>query len=381
MKKLYLLLIFIHLLWGGVLNEERLKSLELKEEMTKIQKKEGLFNLISPLNLSLSGKKDNKSDKMSQDASINFNQDIFKFGALFYSADEVKNTFNKNIFELNKEKTKLYQELYNDIIDTRITDLQIEKKKREIENKNLELKIKKEKLSIGNASIDELNNILISLNKIKQSLISLKITRLNLIEKIKITSDQSYKNIKIPTIKLSSEEEFIKKSPIIKTAKFNKESKKNMALISKASNYFPTLSINARYAKKIKEKKENSYSYGFSLSMPLSFGKILNVEKSKLDHLIAMRELREAKLKEKVKYKSFKNEIKLYKENIKLAKIDLKLYEDLIKNTKEKLSAGLSNKEALKILTNTKLMRDIDIDINKLNINKTYIKLLAYKDF
>lgn len=180
----------------------------------------------------------------------------------------------------------------------------------------------------------------------------------------------------IPTIKMISKKFFLEKSTSVNYAKINTKVNKQLYNIKK-SDYLPKLSVDARYGYSKTDiiEGDDSYKYGLSISMPLSYTSNNDIEQKRLDYLISKQELNDEIVKAKVTYEKAILNIKNYEDRIKLAKQDIKLYSQLLQVNQDEYNAGYKTIDDVTTIKNSMKIRQLDIKTYKLNIKKQILNL------
>jgi outer membrane protein TolC len=109
--------------------------------------------------------------------------------------------------------------------------------------------------------------------------------------------------------------------------------------------------------------------------MPLNFTASSDIEQTRLNHLISKKELEDELISSKSEYEEALLTIKSYEDRIKLALEDIKLYDELLSVNEEEYKAGYKTIDDVETIRNSKLVRELDIKLYKLNIQKEILNL------
>jgi len=319
----------------------------------------------------------NNEDIRTDDININWDQSIFEFGGIGYKIEYAKVKESYDILGINIEEKSLLSSLFEIIMDIKITDLEIEQTKLNIKNKEITIGIKKDSYSAGDADISELNDAIIDKNALQDMLVVLKAKRKRYINSLNELTDVDYTKIELPKISMIEKDDYINKSTTLKQLELDIEAKNYTAKIID-TDYLPSLKMNLKYGHNEIEKTFNDgeyYKYGVSLSMPLSFSANNTKQIAKLDYLKAKQALAQNKKSVEVKYQNSLINIQSYKEKQKIAIEDIELYASLLELCESEYEVGYRPLEDVLTLKNTKSARELDIEINELNIQKELLGL------
>ena len=145
------------------------------------------------------------------------------------------------------------------------------------------------------------------------------------------------------------------------------------------SQYMPTISLNANYyntnSNRVLYGMNRDYSnYGFTISMPLNVNAPLDIEARELDYMKNAVSLQDKKREAVAQYTLALDTLKIIDKKIALARSDERLYKNLLKRTKDELSAG--NKTPYDVETMRNSMNASYLDAKIYEIEKQ-IELLA----
>ncbi len=124
-----------------------------------------------------------------------------------------------------------------------------------------------------------------------------------------------------------------------------------------------------------KSSLDEYYSYGATISVPISFTVTNDIQHSKLLYLQNKKEEKLTKIRLEKLYDTSFETIKQYNERIKLAQRDINLYNELIELNQEELSAGFKAIEEVTLLKNSKQIRELDIQKYALSLQKEILSL------
>lgn len=211
MKKIALLL-----LSGLLLNAQNLQILK-EDKINKIEqtkKKETLeSNLtkdswINPLSIEADFSKNKTIDNSkgnSKKVYLDFNQDIFRSGGIYYTILKGKNQKELANINFSSSMSMEKNEAYRLVLSLNKSDLEISQQKYLLENKNIEIEKKQEQYLNGTIDIEELDQAVIEKNDILNQIEDLKTSKLNLQKELRKISQISYKKIFPEVLELTSD--------------------------------------------------------------------------------------------------------------------------------------------------------------------------------
>lgn len=378
MKKLIILSIVISFLLSNdseILSKTKQDILKLKEQNIKQKAMSNRYDWVNDINLKGSYTK-NQDDIGTQDYSINFSQDIYKFGGISSQIQYAKELEKLELLDIKMDKQNDLSTLYSLLISIKLNNIQLEQNSLSISNSKIEIDNKQSQYKLGEIGISDLNNAIITKNSLSDIKRKIELEKLININSIKKLTFKDYKSIAIPSMKFISKELFLTQSVDIRYANIYTKVKDKLYEIKK-TNYLPTLSINGNYGYKDINKivGDDYYSYGINLIVPVSYTSSSDIEQSKLNYLESKKTLEDKKIELSLTYDTALQTIKSYEDRINLALQDIKLYDELIELNKEEQEAGYKTIDDVTTLQNSKDIRLFDIKSYKLNLKNEILKL------
>lgn len=341
---------------------------KLKKEQTKQKEQVNKYNWLSDISINASSSKDNEN-KRSDDYSLSFSQDIFRFGAIpsqMTYAKLFKQYEDLNIDIANRQDII---KVYTSLINIKLNEIALKQNILNLKNAQIDLEHKKSEYKEGQIGISDLNEVIISKNSLMQTQQDLKLEKQKNKNSLKQYTNKNILDINLPSFNLLSKKEFLQKANAIKKEDLNTKVNK-LALKIKKSDYLPKLSANGKFGYKDANTIEGDdyYSYGLSFIIPLSYTSKNDIEQNKLEYLISKQNLQKQKNDLEVTYDEVLLILKNYEEKIKLALEDIKLYEELIFTNKQEYEAGYKTVDDVLSLENSKKIKLLDIESYKLNM-------------
>jgi len=351
------------------IKELEIKSIKEKKEINK-------YEWLDKPTVDFSHSKENESLD-SKNYSININQKIADFGGISAQIDYSNYLFKQEALKIEMENLEDLNSLYENLIALKINEIDVKQNILNIQNSEIEVEIKKSSYKNGQNDISDLNDAIMKKNGFEDSKMQLQLEKVKYENELKKLTSYEISNLNFPNITLISKESFLENAS--KNIYANLESTISKTTYQKTkSSYLPALKLNANYGIKDiseDEKNEDYYSYGATISMPLSFTFSNDIEYSKLNYLQNKKKEELIKIELTQVYETSVETIKQLENRINLAKKDIELYEELLKLNQEEYKAGFKAIEDVQTLKNSKEIRNLDIEKYKLNIKKEILNL------
>lgn len=336
------------------------------------------YSWLNNINLSASYSK-NQNYQTSKDYSVSLSQDVFRFGGITSTMEYAQRLKELELINLTIEYKTDMKNLYSNLIDSKILKLESEQNKLNISNSEIEIEHKTSQYQKGALGITDLNDAIIKKNLLFDKARILELSFNDRLNTLKKYTSKLCEEIPIPELPLISKENYLKLSNEIHYAEKNIKVKQEQYNIKK-TDYLPRISINGSYGyKSVKDltymDNYEYYSYGTSISMPINFTSINNIERTKLEYLKAQKDAKYAKYEIEINYDIIVEKIRNYEDRIVLAKSDLSLYEELSAITEQEYNLGYKTLDDVSVLRNSMKIRELDIQIYNLNIMKSLLSL------
>ncbi len=353
------------------------KAFSYEYEKADVDKKKLRDSWIQPLQLKYTISKSNpyneKTDTVqkTQNAAIVMDQPIFKSGGIYYGIKFAQASYEYNKYSIDAAKRKLIKEAVALLMQIRQNTLGIQKQELQIDNARISLEQKREEYLNGQLDSGFLNSAIIEKNRAVQALYDLQTNQERLISKFEAVSDLDYKEARIPSLKLISEESFLQNNVDIKQIQSENERNSYQKNVTVAK-YLPTLSLTAGYSW---DKLENPsfsgqtfpsppetkyYNYGLKLTIPLDFNTFRDIESSRVEYLKSRILVDDKKREYKALYEQVMQNMKNFDKKIVLSKENKELYRTLLADTKQLYSAGYKTEYDVKNLANSVEIENLD---------------------
>ena len=358
-----------------VLSNTKQEIINLKEKQIKEKEQYNKYDWVSDIDLNISVTRD-EDDTNTKDSYLSISQDIFRFGGISSQIEYASQLKKMENLDLRISTKDDLNTLFTYLIDIKINDINLKQNVLNIQNSEIEIRNKKSEYNAGELGISDLNDAIMTKNGLSDEQKELALSKLVNINNIKKYTDENYKTIKIPNAKLMNKDIYLKNATSINYAKLDVEVNNSLYKIKK-SDYLPSLAVTGQYGYQDTntDSGDDYYSYGLEVSMPLSYTASNDIEQTRLDHLISKKELTDELISSSSTYEEAVLTIKNYEDRIKLALEDIKLYDELLNVNEEEYKAGYKTIDDVETIENSKMIRTLDIELYKLNIQKQILSL------
>lgn len=360
-----------------LLKKNRQEILEQKKKEIEAGAKRSKYDWIAPLSLSASYSQRDDDDLIT-DTSIALDQDLFRSGGIFYQIEYADARLQNSLTSLAQQESSLYEGLYIGLLGLQRLRLILEQTHHTLLNYEIEVFLKTQQYKTGDVDITELNRALRERNAaLKRELTA----RQSIVEseiELKISTDIELENITVPTFRSILKDTYEKTDYDLLIADLSaKESDKEYKIAR--SSYLPTISLNAAYGHQDDpnlDLDDDYYQVGVTLSMPLDYNTDATLQESKAYSMRKRLEIQDIRTEELSLYDEGISKIKNYEEHIKVTKENIRLYTRLIDIVQKALKSGLKTGYDLKTLKNTKLVDELELEINEIDIQIELARLL-----
>jgi outer membrane protein TolC len=369
----------------SLLGSEKQDVQKYKQSLLETTYEKQKYSWINPLSVALEYNRNESAQYNalgeSKSAYINFNQDVFRSGGIYYSMDYATSQKNYSQISLDEENAALAQQIYQTLLNMMRYEKQIKQSELKIDNYEIEIFLKRQQYEAGDVDVTLLNNALMNRNQELKNLMSLKTLLKNSRIDLAKMSDLKQDEIPLPRFTLVSEAAFLEYNYNVQ-----KQAKQSFLLNDQYkithSSYLPKVSINAQYGITEYDNNDlntnyegNYYTAGLKVSMPLDFNTAATVEEAKISYLKSQSEMLEQKREQNAYYKQILSNIESFQEYIDLTKKNLVLYKELLDVTSKAVETGYKAGYDLKTLQNTNAIDEYEISINETNIQLELVKL------
>lgn len=381
MKKIIIyLLCFVTVLANELpLSKQKIELLALEREQILEDLNKNKNSWIAPLIFtgSLSESKDTSNNiSQTKNASLNWNQDIFRSGGIFYMIDQANAVSQFNLYGVDLKEANYLKNIY--ILKTKINRDKLLQKQNELifKNREIDLFIITQKYKAGSADISVLNRANIDKDNARTQMIVVKNNLANeKFELKKLIGDKYIDDIILANFDLISKKNYLKNNlELLQYDAKNKSEKYNTKVT--LSSFYPKLTFISSYGytdygndnNYVSDYAGHNYRYGLTFSMPLDINKKPTVESSKLQYLQSKISANERKLELIQEYDKHYQNISDFNEKVLVAKNASIMYCGLYDFTYGQVKAGFKSSYELESLANSVEIQKLEIEIQNYNI-------------
>jgi outer membrane protein TolC len=213
----------------------------------------------------------------------------------------------------------------------------------------------------------------------------LELNYLELKQRFSLLSDKNPEKLRLPKLRMMSKKHYTQQNLELKRDVLRAEESSYNAKVTTAK-YLPTLSLQGQYTDgdlnplfPSNGLNEQYYNYGFSVSVPLDINTFSDIEAAKVEKLRAATQVLDRKNTVNEEYKWIDNSLDILDKKISLAKKDEKIYRNLLRLTKNLVSAGEKTSLDADIMSNSLQIRKLDQKIyaidKQLKLLQLYIRV------
>ncbi len=346
---------------------------------------------IAPLQLNYRYNRSNPYDnkQTSKNASISMNQPIFRSGGIYYGIKFATASKKYKDLSIKMQKRKLIKDAIDLLIQIKQVEFQIAKQTKQVENSKIKLEQNKQEYLSGQLESGFLDNAIIQLNLVKQTLFDLESNKQKLISRFKALSDIDYKTAYIPHLREISKEDFLRYNILLRLYRSEEEKNRYFKNVTIAK-YLPSFNLIVSYNRDELNNPSfagtpvssppptNYYSYGFNISMPLDLNTFRDIESTKIDQLKSNVMIEDKKRELLSLYEQVQENLKTIDNKIMLAQENLEIYDKLLADTTKLYNAGYKTKSDVDLLQNSADMARLDVRIFEIEKQRELLNLYEY---
>ena len=361
------------------LSDDIQSAIAHKEAAIEAARKRQKYDFVGDVSLSGSvteSKNSNVSDwSRSESVSANFSQDIFKSGGIIASIDNAELSARAARLQLISERNGYLQSLATLLLQLKQDQIRLRQNDLNIKNAEIALLIKQRQYEAGEADITQLNDALQTRNNLQKTRLELQNQNLSRLEEIAKLTPLRAETIPLAPFAQIDQEEYVENSISAKLAKIQSQTARVQQTIT-VSSYLPAISARASVSRSYSESPDrDSYSYGLSLSMPLSVTEGWAIEEKKLEALRTKSQERTTIEDVKRAYAQSKSAIETTQKSIEVSKDNIALYDSLINITRAQAQSGSVSRFDLQTLENSRASDRLEIESNQIAIQIELAKL------
>lgn len=278
--------------------------------------------------------------------SIGIDQPIFRSGGIYFAIKYAQAIRGANEAEIKLKKREMIGSAVKLLFEMRKLKLEQKKLVLLIQNDKLDIRQKRESYNAGLIDSSFLDQAILKANQDETKKLETEISLMKLKQSFSLLSDKDPSQLKLPKLKLISEERYKGTNLELVRDRLRAKEKAYNAKMTWAK-YLPSVSLQGRYTDAdlnplfIQPGLEEKYwTYGFTISLPININMFSDIEAAKVARLKAETEVIERKHTIDEEYKLICNKLKIIEKKIKLARKDEKLYARLYRTTRNLARAG-----------------------------------------
>ncbi len=374
--------------WGddfSLLSAPKHEVLRYEKENIDAEHEKLRTNWLSPINLNgsyssaKSAQGGTHSDTRSVSASIS--QDIFRSGGITYQIEYADAQKESRLIALQQTTAKLNGQIFNTLLSLKKSGYQLEQSNLRLKNKEIEIFIKRQLYDAGKVDITELNNALMDKSGELKSRAALRAAIAQYRLELSKNSDIDAETFALPAFVLSEKEQFLHNQFDIAYARSQSQTLLHRYDITRAG-YLPTVALNGTLGYQNVDARElpndyrgQYYNAGITLSLPLAYNASATMQEARSTYLKENAQITDKTRENEALYRQSLELIASYEEVITITSDNLKLYDDLIQAVQSGVNAGVKTGYDLQTLKNTKAIEELEIQINRINIQIELAKL------
>lgn len=361
----------------SLLTSDKQEIFEQKKRVIEASAQQLKYNWVSPVSVSSSLSSSDGVNDMSSNTAIQLNQDIYRSGGISESMNYADGQLAYDMLGLEEENAVVYSELLVGLLELQQLNVTLKKTEYQFKNSEIEVFLKSQQYKSGNVDITELNDALMRKNAILKTLLTTKQSIIDQEISLKKLTPLSLESIKVLPFRPLSKEQFIQNNFTLLQSKLESQLAGTQYAIKK-TDYLPTVSLSAKagYQDSLQSSSQilmdNAYhSLGVTVSMPLDFNANSALEEQEANYLQRRINVSDVQRAQNAFYEQSINKINNYQNHINVTAQNMKLYAELIDVTQKGFDAGYKTGYDLQTLQNTKIIDELEIEINELNIQMT----------
>ncbi len=305
--------------------------------------------------------------------SVIIDQPIFKSGGIFWSVKYAGTLKDANGLDIEIARRKMVGEAVNILFGIKQLALKDKKTLLLIRNDEIDIKLKADSYEAGILDSSFLDQAIIKRNSDETARLVLQMEMEKLLSSFASLSDKNPKSFVVPNLKLLNKDKYKKDNLELKIKRLRRDEKE---LLSKMiwTKYLPEVSLQGQYnggdSNPLFQNpniKDEYFSYGVSVSMPININSIDDVESGKVAFLEASNEEMDSKRSVDLEYDLIIKSLEIIDKKIELDKKDAELYKRLYRVTSNLAKAGEKTAYDVEIMKNSMDIKKLDQEIHKID--------------
>ena len=317
--------------------------------------------------------------------SVFIDQPIFRSGGIYYAIKYSDALRDANTAEIKLRKRQMIGDAVSILFSLKKNRLEKQKMRYFVKNDKIDIRQKKDSYDAGILDSSFLDQAILKHSQDEATLLELELNYLELKQRFSLLSDKNPDKLRLPKLRMMSKKNYTQQNLELKRDVLRAEESSYNAKVTTAK-YLPTLSLQGQYTDgdlnplfPSNGLNEQYYNYGFSVSMPLDINAFSDMEASKVEKLRAATQVLDRKDTVNEEYNWIDNSLDILDRKISLARKDEKVYKNLLRLTKNLVSAGEKTSLDADIMSNSLQIRKLDQKIytidKQLKLLQLYIRV------
>ena len=298
--------------------------------------------------------------------TIGIDQPIFKSGGIYFAIKYAQVLREANEAEIKLKKREMIGNAVKTLFEIKKMKLEHQKLTLLVKNDSIDIHQKRESYNAGLIDSSFLDQAILKRNQDETKQLELEISLMKLKQNFALLSDDDPEKLKLPKLKLISARRYKGENlELVRDSLRVKEKEYNVKMTW--AKYLPTVSVQGRYIDEdpnplfpVSGLKEQYFTYGFKIFMPLDINMFADVEASKVAHLKAQAEVIDRKHTIDEEYQLVQRKLQIIEKKIALARKDERLYNRLYTTTKNLAYAGEKTSLDTAMMLNSLKVRKLD---------------------
>jgi len=305
--------------------------------------------------------------------SIYIDQPIFRSGGIYYAIKYSDALRDANKAEITLQRRKMIGDAVSILFNLKKNRFEQKKMRYLVKNDKIDIRQKRDSYDAGILDSSFLDQAILKKSQDEATLLELELNYLELKQRFSLLSDKKPDKLHLPKLKMLNKKDYIQHNLELKKDVLRaKESTYNAKVTT--AKYLPTLSLQGQYTDGDLNPlfpsngiNEQYYNYGFSISMPLDINAFSDIEAAKVEKLRAATQVEDRKDTVREEYQWIDNSLTILDKKIYLAKKDEQIYKNLLRLTKDLVSAGEKTALDADIMSNSLQIRKLDQQIYRID--------------
>jgi outer membrane protein TolC len=317
--------------------------------------------------------------------SVYIDQPIFRSGGIYYAIKYSDALRDANTADIKLRKRQMIGDAVSILFSLKKNRLEKQKMRYFVKNDKIDIRQKKDSYDAGILDSSFLDQAILKKSQDEATLLELELNYLELKQRFSLLSDKNPEKLRLPKLRMMSKKHYTQQNLELKRDVLRAEESSYNAKVTTAK-YLPTLSLQGQYTDgdlnplfPSNGLNEKYYNYGFSVSVPLDINTFSDIEAAKVEKLRAATQVLDRKDTVNEEYKWIDNSLDILDKKISLAKKDEKIYRNLLRLTKNLVSAGEKTSLDADIMSNSLQIRKLDQKIyaidKQLKLLQLYIRV------